>query len=191
MAEVGQGNLEARIVLQDDAAEQDGPLVTLGHNLNQMTANLQRIIEQERAQRETIQAQRQAIQELSTPVIPVMDTPQGSIVVLPLIGSIDSQRAKDIMRALLAGIRAHRARVVILDITGVSIVDSGVAAHLDKTIQAVRLKGAQAIITGISDAVAEAIVDMGIDWNSIETLSDLQTGLVTALKRLGIELNKE
>jgi anti-anti-sigma regulatory factor len=184
MAEVGQGNLEARIVLQDDAAEQEGPLVTLGHNLNQMTANLQRMIEQERAQQETIQAQRQAIRELSTPVIPVVD----GIIVLPLVGEIDSARAQDIMRALLAGIRVHRARVVILDITGVPIVDSGVANHLHKAIQAARLKGAQTIITGISDAVAEAVVDLGIDWGKITTLSDLQTGLVVALKSLGIGL---
>jgi rsbT co-antagonist protein RsbR len=190
MAEVGQGNLEARIILQDDAAEQDGPLVTLGHNLNQMTANLQRIIEQERAQREIIQAQRQAIQELSTPVIPVMDAPGGAggIIALPLVGEIDSARAQDIMRALLAGIRAHRAQVVILDITGVPIVDSGVANHLHKTIQAARLKGARTIITGISDTVAETVVDLGIDWGAITTLSDLQTGLVVALESMGIEL---
>jgi len=136
-------------------------------------------------QQEIIDAQRDALEELSTPVIPIMDTPQGGIIVLPLVGSIDSQRAKDVMRALLAGIREHRASVVILDITGVPIVDSGVASHLDKTIQAAQLKGAQTIITGISDAVAEAIVDLGIDWSDITTLSDLQTGLIVALDSLG------
>jgi rsbT co-antagonist protein RsbR len=78
--------------------------------------------------------------------------------------------------------------MVILDITGVPVVDSGVADHLNKTIQAARLKGARTIITGISDAVAETIVDLGIDWTGIETLSDLQTGLVTALGGLGIKL---
>jgi rsbT co-antagonist protein RsbR len=92
------------------------------------------------------------------------------------------------MRVLLAGIHQYRARVVIIDITGVPIVDSGVASHLHKTIQAARLKGARTIITGISDAVAEAVVDLGIDWGTITTLSDLQTGLVAALKSLGIEL---
>jgi rsbT co-antagonist protein RsbR len=75
---------------------------------------------------------------------------------------------------------------VILDITGVPIVDSGVADHLDKTIQAARLKGAHTTVTGISDAVAETIVDLGIDWSGIETLADLQTGLVVALSSLGI-----
>ena len=103
---------------------------------------------------------------------------------MPLIGSIDTMRARDITRGLLAGIRHHRARVVILDITGVPIVDSGVANHLNKTIRAARLKGAQTIITGISDAVAETIVDLGIDWSDIETLSDLQTGLRAALTRM-------
>lgn len=68
------------------------------------------------------------------------------------------------------------------------IVDSGVADHLNKTIQAARLKGAQAIITGMSDAVAEAIIDLGIDWSSIQTLSDLQTGLMVAIHTLGLKL---
>ena len=142
--------------------------------------------EQERLQQEVIEAQRQALQELSTPIIPVMER----IIVMPLVGSIDSMRARDITRSLLGGIREHRAKVVILDITGVPVVDSGVADHLNKTIQAARLKGAQTIVTGISDAVAETIVDLGIDWGGVETLGDLQTGLITALNRLGIKLSK-
>jgi PAS domain S-box-containing protein len=143
--------------------------------------------ERENAQKQLIEAQKQAIQELSTPVIPVMDR----ILVMPLVGSIDSQRARHVMRTLLTGIRAHRARVIILDITGVPIVDSGVANHLNKTIQAARLKGAQTIITGVSDAVAEAIVDLGIDWQALETLGSLQAGLIVALEKLGIKLSKE
>jgi DNA-binding LacI/PurR family transcriptional regulator/anti-anti-sigma regulatory factor len=142
--------------------------------------------ERERLQQEVIDAQKRAIQELSTPVIPVMER----IIVMPLIGSIDTMRARDITRSLLAGIREHRAKVVILDITGVPIVDSGVADHLNKTIQAARLKGAQTIVAGISDAVAETIVDLGIDWSGVETLSDLRTGLVVALNRLGVRLTR-
>ena len=110
------------------------------------------------------------------------------IIVMPLIGTIDSMRARDITRSLLAGIRAHRTKIVILDITGVPVVDSGVATHLNKTIQAARLKGASAIVTGISDAVAETIVDLGIDWDEIETLSDLQTGLRAALAKMGLRI---
>jgi rsbT co-antagonist protein RsbR len=91
---------------------------------------------------------------------------------------------------LLAGIGEHRAKVVILDVTGVSLMDTGIVNHLNKTIQAARLKGAQTIVTGISDAVAESIVDLGIDWSDITTLSDLQTGLVVALQSLGVQLQK-
>jgi len=134
--------------------------------------------ESARLQQEVIEAQKRAIQELSTPIIPVMER----VIVMPLIGSIDTMRAKDVTRRLLAGIREHHARVVILDITGVPIVDSGVAAYLNKTIQAARLKGARAIVTGVSDAVAETIVDLGIDWSGIETLGDLKTGLRAAMQ---------
>ncbi|MBN1992445.1 MAG: STAS domain-containing protein [Anaerolineae bacterium] len=142
--------------------------------------------ENEHLQQQIIEAQRQALKELSTPIIPVMD----HIIVLPLVGSIDSLRARDITRSLLAGISHNRAKVVILDVTGVPVIDSGVAAHLNRTIQAARLKGARLIITGISDAVAEAIIELGIDWSGIETLSNLQTGLVAALGALGVRLSK-
>jgi rsbT co-antagonist protein RsbR len=103
------------------------------------------------------------------------------IIIMPLIGSIDTVRARDITRALLAGIREHEAKAVILDITGVPIVDSGVAAYLNKTVLAARLKGVHPIITGISEEVAETIVDLGIDWSGVETLRDLQTGLRVAM----------
>ncbi|HDQ73130.1 MAG TPA: STAS domain-containing protein, partial [Chloroflexi bacterium] len=140
--------------------------------------------ERERLQQEVIEVQQQALRELSSPVIPLTDR----IIVMPLIGSVNTMRAREIMRSLLAGIGAHQAQVVILDITGVPIVDSGVAQHLNKTIQAARLKGAHTIVTGISDAVAETIVDLGIDWEDVETLPDLQTGLVLALRRVGVGL---
>jgi anti-anti-sigma regulatory factor/putative methionine-R-sulfoxide reductase with GAF domain len=142
--------------------------------------------ERERLQQEVINAQRRALQELSTPIIPIMER----VIVMPLVGSIDSLRAKDITRALLAGIKEQRAKVVILDITGVPIVDSGVANHLNQTIQAARLKGAHTIVTGVSDAVAETFVDLGIDWSDVETLGDLQTGLLVAFDSLGIKLIK-
>jgi len=141
--------------------------------------------------RQSAERQTQLQQKLSTPIIPVVDLPgEGSVIVIPLIGNIDTLRAKEIMRSMLAGIREHRAKVVILDITGVPIVDSDVANHLTKAIQAARLKGARTIVTGISDAVAETIVDLGIDWSTVETLSHLQTGLVAALSSLGFELTK-
>ena len=142
---------------------------------------------QRNLQQEVIEAQRRAIQELSTPVIPVIER----IIVMPLIGTIDTLRAGDIMHVLLQGIREHRARVVILDITGVPLVDTAVANHLIKTMQAARLKGARTIITGISDAVAETLVDLGVDWSDFETLADLQTGLIAALNSVGLKLSRD
>jgi anti-anti-sigma regulatory factor/HAMP domain-containing protein len=179
--QIGKGQLDYSVEIEKE--DEIGELSTA---FNNMITQLREMIRSEQAQRQTLEAQQQAIQELSTPVIPVMD----HIIVMPLTGSIDSMRARDITRALLAGISTHRAKVVIVDITGVSLVDSGVASHLNKTIQAARLKGAHTIVTGISDAVAETIVDLGIDWSEIETLSNLQTGLITALKRLGVELSQ-
>lgn len=136
--------------------------------------------EREHLQQALIEAQQAAIKELSTPIIPIMER----IIILPLIGSIDTQRARDITRSLLAGISQHRAKVVIIDITGVPVIDSGIATYLDKAIQAARLKGAQTIITGVSDSVAETIVDLGIDWSNLQTLSDLQTGLTVAMQKV-------
>jgi anti-anti-sigma regulatory factor/HAMP domain-containing protein len=187
--QIAEGDLQARAAVT--TGDEVGRLAAA---FNSMTAQLHDLIgnlkaeseERERLQQQVIEAQQQTLLELSTPIIPVMDR----ILVMPLIGIIDATRAKDIMRALLAGIREQRAQVVILDITGVPVVDSGVASHLDKTIQAARLKGAHTIVTGISDAVAEAIVDLGIDWSELQTLSNLQTGLVVALDSLGIKLSK-
>jgi DNA-binding LacI/PurR family transcriptional regulator/anti-anti-sigma regulatory factor len=166
-----QAREEAETALEKAYAEVE-------QQVQERTAQLQQeIAERERLQQEVIEAQQRAIQELSTPIIPVLE----GVIVMPLIGSIDTLRARDVTRSLLAGIREHKAKVVILDITGVPIVDSGVAAYLNKTVQAARLKGARTIVTGISEAVAETIVDLGIDWSGIETLRDLRTGLRAAL----------
>lgn len=145
--------------------------------VRERTAELQ--VANERME-ELIEAQQSLIAELSTPIIPITE----GITVLPLIGEIDTGRAKNITRALLAGIDQHQAKIVIIDITGVPIMDSAVAGHLDRTIRAARLKGAHTIITGISEDVAETIVALGIDWSELETVSNLQRGLKRAIHRL-------
>lgn len=147
-----------------------------------------RQVEEERTklQQEIIDAQRATLRELSTPIIPVME----GIIVMPMVGDIDTNRARETTRALLMGITEYRAKVVILDITGVPMIDSVVAGHLNKTIQAARLKGTRSIITGVSDAVAETMVEMGIDWSTVETLRDLQTGLAKAIHDLGVRLDR-
>ena len=141
--------------------------------------------EQERLSQQVMEAQREMIRELATPVIPVMD----QVIIMPLIGSIDTIRAQDMMRAIMAGIKEHQAKIIILDITGVSIVDTGIVQYIDKIIQVARLKGAKVVVTGISNEVAESIVEMGIEWSHIDTYYDLQTGVQSVIKQ-GLELQK-
>jgi DNA-binding LacI/PurR family transcriptional regulator/anti-anti-sigma regulatory factor len=173
-----QAREEAELSLTMAYTEVEKAYAEVEQQVRERTAELeQEQKESARLQQEVIEAQQRALRELSTPIIPVLE----GVIVMPLIGSIDTMRARDVTRSLLAGIREHRARVVILDITGVPILDSGVAAYLNKTVQAARLKGARTIVTGISEAVAETIVDLGIDWSGIETLRDLRTGLRAAL----------
>jgi rsbT co-antagonist protein RsbR len=134
------------------------------------------------AERErTISLQQEAIRELSTPVLQVRDR----LLVLPIIGSIDSQRAKQLTDSLLRAIRANRARLVVMDITGVAAVDSKVANHLIQTVAAARLMGGTVIITGLSAEVAMSLVALGIDLGRIQTMTDLQSGLEEAERLLG------
>lgn len=173
--------------LEGLVAERTTELTEANQKLQQQVSERQQAeSDRIKLQQELVQAQQQLIAELSTPIIPLLE----GIVVLPLIGSIDTMRARDITRSLLTGISQHRAKIVIVDITGVPMVDSGVANHLHKTIQAAQLKGAQTIVTGISEAVAETVVDLGIDWSHIETLANLQIGMVAALNRLGLSLQR-
>lgn len=173
--------LTSKVPVRNEKGEIIG-FVGIGRDITQR----KRADELARQQREIIEAQQQALREVSTPIIPIMD----QIIVIPLIGEVDTSRARDITRALLAGITRYRAKVVILDITGVPIVDTGVADHLNKTIQAARLKGARTVVTGISDAIAETVVDLGIDWSGVETLRDLQSGLVFALEHMGYRVHR-
>jgi rsbT co-antagonist protein RsbR len=129
----------------------------------------------------TIGVQQSAIRELSTPVLQVRDR----LLILPIIGLLDSNRAKQLTTDLLSAIRATRCRMVVMDITGVAAVDSKVANHLIQTVAAVRLMGSAVIITGLSAEVAQALVMLGIDLRTIDTTSDLQSGLEQAERSLG------
>lgn len=121
------------------------------------------------------------VAELSTPVIPVLE----GILVMPLIGSIDSERAGRILDSLLHGIEEHRARVAILDITGVPMIDTQVANHLVRAMLAAQLLGARPILTGISPEIAQTMVQLGIDLAGITSCADLQQGVSLALRLLG------
>lgn len=132
----------------------------------------------------TIRRQQDAIRELSTPVLQV----RGRLLILPIIGVIDSQRAKQLTEQLLQSIRTNRARVVVMDITGVPSVDSEVANHLVQTIEAARLMGASVIVTGLSAGVAQTLVTIGVDLSKINAVGDLQSGIEEAERALGIKV---
>jgi anti-anti-sigma factor len=135
---------------------------------------------QRRLQEEVIYAQRQVIQELSSPLIPVSD----SILVLPLIGNINAARAQQIMESLLERVSHLRTQILIIDITGVPVVDTGVAHYLVQATQAVQLLGAHTILVGVSPEVAQTVVQLGIDLSGIEVHSTLQVALEQAMRRL-------
>jgi rsbT co-antagonist protein RsbR len=142
-----------------------------------VTVGVSFVEERERVIRE----QQDAIRELSTPVLQVRDR----LVVLPIIGMLDSQRARQLTEQLLGAIQANRARVVVLDITGVATIDLTVANHLVQAVEAARLMGASAIITGISSKIAQTLVDLGVDLEQMRTVGDLQGGLEEAERLLG------
>lgn len=124
----------------------------------------------------TIGQQQEAIRELSTPVLPVRE----GLLVLPIIGVLDSDRARQLTEQLLDAIREQRARAVVIDATGVPAVDSAVANHLLQTVQAARLLGARAIVTGLSTANAQILVRIGVSLTGLETAGDLRDGIETA-----------
>jgi len=117
------------------------------------------------------------VRELGSPIIPLAR----GVIAMPLIGTVDSERAQGIMTALLQGVQERRARVAIVDITGVPVVDTAVAGALLKAAHGVRLLGAEAILTGIRTEVAQTIVGLGVDLTGITTRATLEEGLAYAL----------
>jgi rsbT co-antagonist protein RsbR len=128
-----------------------------------------------------IRQQQEAIRELSTPVLQVRDR----LLILPIIGVIDALRARQLTEQLLRGIRANRAKVVVVDITGVPSVDATVANHLVQTVDASRLMGANVIVTGLSSEIAQTLVTIGVDLSKINAVGDLQGGIEEAERMLG------
>ncbi len=135
--------------------------------------------ERHRLQEALIQAQAETLQELSTPLIPISDT----IVVMPLIGRIDTQRANQILETLLTGIQAQQAELAIIDITGVSLIDTKVAHTLLQAARAVQLLGARVVLTGLRPEVAQTLVSLGVDLSTVVTLGTLQSGIAYGLRK--------
>jgi rsbT co-antagonist protein RsbR len=134
----------------------------------------------------TIREQQTTIQELPTPVLPFRE----GLLLVPIIGVLDSLRARQLTEQLLSSIRSDRAKVVVLDITGVQSVDSRVANHLVQTVEAARLMGARVIIAGVSPEIAQTMVTIGIDLGRITTVGDLQSGIEHAEQLLGYQVTR-
>ncbi len=131
-----------------------------------------------------IRQQQEAIRELSTPVLQVRER----LLILPIIGVIDPQRARQLTEQLLRGIRSNRAKVGVIDIPGVAAMDATVANHLVQTVEASRLLGATVIVTGLSPEIAQTIVNIGVDLGKMNTVGDLQGGIEQAERLLGYKV---
>ncbi len=138
------------------------------------------------AKERLIGQQQEAIRELSTPILQLRE----GLLILPVVGLVDTRRARQITESLLLRIRDRRAELVIMDITGVPIVDSKVANHLAQACEAARLMGAQVIVTGISPEIAQALVTIGAEMRGVRTLADLQSGIEEADRLQGFGRSK-
>lgn len=164
------------VTLYADSGEPQGFVAVARDMSEQQRAQEEREI----LQQQIIDTQSQMVRELSTPLIPIAD----QVVIMPLIGTIDSARAQMVMETLLEGIAQYQAELAILDITGVSAVDTQVAQALIQAARAVNLLGAQVMLTGIQPQIAQTLVQLGVDLGQIHTRGTLQAAIVEALREM-------
>jgi len=188
LASVAAGDLDARIQsdIEDDFTGIEAAIDLLINDLTEelrqrekMQKELENKLSKIQEQQKTILQQQEDLLELSSPVSKVWD----NILILPVIGTLDSQRTQVMMENLLQKIVDTGCTISILDITGVPTVDTQVANHLLKTVTAARLLGAECIISGISPAIAQTIVHLGIDLSAIRTKATLQDAMIFAMKQ--------
>ena len=146
-----------------------------------------RDITERKASEKLIKEQSKAIQELSTPVIQVWN----GVVLLPLIGNVDARRAQQIIETLLNSIVSLQARVAILDLTGMPVVDTSTAQHLMKTVAAAKMLGAEVIITGIRPEIAQTLIKLDVVLTDVHTHGTLRSGIAAALKTLGLQITAQ
>lgn len=175
--------LKAQLAAQTELLEvQERIFVEQSEKLTAALHELQQHAEREkRLHEEVIHMQRAMLAELSTPIIPINER----VLVMPLIGSIDSLRAQRILEVLLNGIVERRARIVIVDVTGIAKLDADSADLLMRASQAVRLLGSEIVLTGIGPGLARTMISLGIDLRALITRSELQSGIEYALSHSG------
>ena len=140
-----------------------------------------RLVAEEEEKNTLLEHLKLAVEQLSTPILEVWD----DVIALPVIGVVDSQRAAVMMERVLMHVVANKSRVVILDVTGVEVVDSAIADHLVRMVKAVELLGARCIVTGLRPAVAQTLVSIGVDLGSMTTLRSLRHALRKTLAEDG------
>jgi rsbT co-antagonist protein RsbR len=137
--------------------------------------------------KETVEKLKASQEELSTPITQIWE----HILVLPIIGVLDSHRAQNMMETLLTKIMETQSEVVIVDVTGVASIDTEVASHIMKTVQATSLLGASCVLTGIRPEVAQTVIHLGLDLEKFVTKRDLQDGLKFGLEQIGYEIRRK
>ncbi|MCF8298071.1 MAG: STAS domain-containing protein [Saprospiraceae bacterium] len=198
LASVAAGDLDARLEsdIEDDFTGIEAAIDILIddltfelNNSEKAQKELQAQLEKVNEQQKTILQQQEDLMELSSPVSKVWD----NILILPVIGTLDSQRTQIMMENLLQKIVDTGCTMSILDITGVPTVDTQIANHLLKTVTSARLLGAECIISGISPAIAQTIVHLGIDLSAIKTKATLQDAMIYAMSKnkIKFEVSKE
>jgi len=169
----------------DVSRQKDAEEAVRQHQENLQERVDRRTAELTRAQ-ELLTVQAREIIEQSTPVLQISD----GVLVAPLVGTLDSQRTNQFTRTLLERIAATRAGAALLDITGVPAIDTRTAQHLIDTIEAVRLLGSQAILTGVRPAIAKTLVQLGIDLTGVSTHASLSAGVERALELTGKRITR-
>lgn len=183
VGDVGSGDFAARL---ESELPKDHPISTLFDGINEMIDSLARAQQRSAAyQREleeklaTLEVQRAALRELSTPIIEVWE----GVLCLPVVGVLDSARSAEMTEALLAAIVDKQAERAIIDVTGIHVMDTAAADHFLRMARAVRLLGAECILTGINPAIAQTILHMGVDLSDITTLRTLRNALQGHVER--------
>jgi rsbT co-antagonist protein RsbR len=182
-----QGDVRARYLwtpLRDERGEVFAALgtaqdITLQRALEaELRTRNDQLAQSEEAKTELIDRLRHAVEELSNPILEVWD----GVLAMPIIGIVDSRRAADMVQRLLAEVVRTQAAFVIVDLTGVDVVDTKTADHMMRLMRKVEIVGARAVLTGIRPAVAETLVDIGVDFGRLGTLRNLKHGLREALR---------
>lgn len=183
LAKVGRGDYDSRLAID---MPDDHPAAALYRGINEMIESLSIAQQRSAAFRKeleeklaTIEAQRAAIRELSTPIIEVWE----GVLCMPIVGVMDSSRSADMMNALLQSVSDKGAEYVIIDVTGIEVMDTRTADQFIRTARAVQLLGAECVLTGINPRIAQTIVHMGLDLESVTTLRSLRSALQQFINR--------